>query len=184
MSAPTTRSWSPDHHAVAERGRLLGATCTIHYDVTGDDSVRRLAGRSIEFLRKPDVVASARLLELCEWPCMDVIGQVIADHECSLGARQELDHRAPIAIGAHLAITARCTVARHPYSEWEVSVHDGHEDVGCATLAFVVVDLAAFEQRHLAPKTAPLCDADERVSPPSPSVPGWSARELNPGSWT
>jgi predicted thioesterase len=179
MSAPT-RSGSPEQ-LTDEPDPLFGSAVDVYYDVTPADSVRCLAGRSIEFLRKPNIVASARLLELCEWPCMDVIGEVIADHECSLGVRQELDHRAPIAIGAHLTITARCTVARHPYSQWEVRVHDGHEDVGHATMAFIVVDRADFEERHLTPKAAPLGCAGDRAWPPAPSARG---RDLNPGSWT
>lgn len=145
------RSWSPD--PAAATGWLRGTVRTVRYQVTAADSVRRLAGRSVEFARKPDVVASARLLELCEWPCMDAVRDAIAPAECSLGARQHLDHQAPIAIGAELTITARCTVATHPYSEWEVDVHDGHETVGQATLAFVVVDQDTFERQRLRPKT-------------------------------
>lgn len=152
MSAPA-RSWLPDHDAAA--AELRGTVRTVRYQATAADSVRRLAGRSVEFARKPDIVASARLLELCEWPCMDAVRDVIEPAECSLGARQRLDHQAPIAIGAELTITARCTVAAHPYSEWEVAVHDGHEAVGRATLAFIVVDRNEFEQERLAPKVTP-----------------------------
>lgn len=152
MPAPT-RSWSPDPAAAADR--LHGTVRTVRYQASADDSVQRLAGRSAEFARKPDIVASARLLELCEWPCMDAVREVIEPAECSLGARQRLDHHAPIAIGAELTITARCTVAAHPYSEWEVDVHDGHEAVGRATLAFIVVDRVEFEQERLTPKLTP-----------------------------
>lgn len=173
MSAPT-RGRSPDRATAEPAQELVGSTRTVHYDVTGDDSVRCLAGRSIEFLRKPDVVASARVIELAEWPCMEAVRETISAHECSLGVRQRLDHRAPIAIGAHLAITACCTVARHPYSEWQVSVHDGHEDVAFATLAFVVVDRAEFEMSRLSGKTPPPCGA----------VRNRRARELNTGCWT
>ncbi len=152
MSAPA-RTSSHEDDVDPGLSSLAGVERTVHYDVTAEDSVRRLAGRSVEFARKPDVVASARLLELCEWPCMEAVRETIAPNECSLGAYQHLDHRAPIAIGAHLAITARCTVTRHPYSEWEVRVHDGYEETGCATLAFVVVDCADFEERRVMSKS-------------------------------
>lgn len=152
MSTPA-RTRSRESRIEPELGSLVGVVRTVHYDVTAEDSVRRLAGRSVEFARKPDVVASARLLELCEWPCMEAIRETITPRECSLGARQQLDHRAPIAIGAHLVITARCTLACHSYSEWEVRVNDDYEQAGRATLAFVVVDRVEFEKYRVSPKS-------------------------------
>lgn len=151
MPAPA-RDWSPDRAASADP--LHGAVRTVYYRSVESDSVQQVDGLSAEFERKPDIVASARLLALCEWPCMDAVRDVIEPAECTLGARQRLDHEAPIVIGAELTITARCTVAAHPYSEWEVAVHDGHEDVGRATLAFIVVDRGEYERERLAPKLA------------------------------
>jgi predicted thioesterase len=144
-----------------------GQTKTVHYEVGPDDSVRALAHRGPEFRRKPDVMASARLLELAELPCMDVLREHIAPHQCTLGTRQHVEHRGAVAIGARLTITARCAVAEGAYSEWRVTVHDGHEDVWRGTLGFVVVDLADFERRHLGPKQRARLPADGSPTAPA-----------------
>ncbi|QWF85781.1 thioesterase family protein [Amycolatopsis sp. CA-230715] len=149
MSAPALNRL-PER--ASDAARLLGATRTVHYTVAAEDSVQRLAHRSAEFARNPDILASARLIELCEWPCMDAVRDIIAPDECTLGAWQRQDHRAPVLIGARLVITARCVVANHPYSEWEVRVHDGHKSVARATLGFIVVDRAEFERQRMNPK--------------------------------
>lgn len=131
---------------------VVGETKTIDYVVSERDSVRLLAHRSIEFARKPNVMASARLVELCELPCMELLREHIGPHECSLGARQHLDHHAPITIGARLTITARCRAVSGAFSEWAVQVYDDHEYVGGGMVSFVVVDQAEFERRRLLPK--------------------------------
>jgi predicted thioesterase len=131
---------------------VLGKTKTVHYVVSPHDSVRGLAHRGLEFVRKPEVMASARLVELCEMPCMEVLREHIRLHECTLGSRQDIKHRAPIAIGARLTITVRCTEVRGSFSEWDVRVDDEHEHVGGGVVSFSVVDQAAFERRRLAPK--------------------------------
>ncbi|MFI6029426.1 thioesterase, FlK family [Amycolatopsis magusensis] len=119
----------------------------MRYQTSAKDSVRLLADRTTEVARKPDIVASLRLLELCERLCVAALRESLEPHEHSLGAHHRLDHRAPIPIGAPLAITACCTVAAPPYSEWDVYVHDGHKTVGRATLGFIVVDHDEFERQ-------------------------------------
>lgn len=133
-------------------GLARGTSTTLYYVVTDQDSVRGLAHRSPEFAAKPDIVASARLLELCEWPCIELLRSAMKPQQCSLGVRQYLDHRGPIVIGARLEITATCTAADRSRSRWQVTVHDGHDIVGTAALAFVVVDQADFERTRMAPK--------------------------------
>lgn len=125
---------------------------TVEYTVTRADAVRAI-DLSPEFhVHKPDVMASARLVAVCEWPCMDLLRRDLKAHECSLGVWQHVEHLAPIAIGARLTLETRCVTQRHSYSEWRVVVHDEHERVGLAELAFVTVDREDFERRRLVPK--------------------------------
>lgn len=131
---------------------VAGQVRAVDYQVVPADSVRALAHRGPEFGRKPDVMASARLLELAELPCMEALREHIAPHQCTLGTRQHAEHRGVVVIGARLRITACCATAEGVYSEWRVTVHDGHEDVWSGSLGFVVVDLAEFEHRRLRPK--------------------------------
>lgn len=126
---------------------------TVGYTVTAEDSVRTI-GLSPEFhSRKPDIMASARLVAICEWPCMDQLRERMEPHQWTLGTRQHLHHMAPVLIGARLTITARCLGSKGRYSTWQVEVHDEHEQVCRAVLDFATVDRHDFEDRRLRPKT-------------------------------
>ncbi|UOZ06992.1 thioesterase family protein [Amycolatopsis sp. WQ 127309] len=127
----------------------------IGYRVTADDSVRALPFSEEFYSRKPDVMASGRLVAMCEWPCMDLLRTRITPLECSLGVWQRMEHLAPIVIGAELVIEATCTLLRRRYSEWDVTVHDEAERVGAAQLGFVTVDQGEFESTRLRRKPSP-----------------------------
>ncbi|RJQ66186.1 hypothetical protein D5S17_35770 [Pseudonocardiaceae bacterium YIM PH 21723] len=126
---------------------MVISTRTITYRVARHDSVRQISLSPEFHQHKPEVMASARLLAVCEWPCMDLLREDLQPHECSLGAWQSLTHQAPVPIGAQLEITAECTLRRGSYSEWQVEVRDEHELVGHAQLGFVTVVQTDVEQR-------------------------------------
>lgn len=149
MSAPEP---SLPRNPQCNHDQLYGADRTVHHEVTAADSIQRTGNRSAKLPHKPRIAASTRLLELCKWPCIDAVRETIKPNEYILDAHHRLEYRAPIPIGASLVITARCTVSNHPYSEWEVNVHNGHGDVGHATVAFIVVDRAELEQEGAKPK--------------------------------
>ncbi|TVT61969.1 hypothetical protein FNH05_01680 [Amycolatopsis rhizosphaerae] len=149
MSAPEPNLF-PDRQR--DHDRLYGTGRTVHYEVTAADSARRMANRKVTLARGPEIATFTRLLELCKWPCVDAVRETIEPNECSLDASHRLEYRVPVPIGTRLVITARCTVSNHPYSEWEVSVHNGYEDVCHATLAFIAVDRAEFEQEQVKSK--------------------------------
>ncbi len=65
-----------------------------------------------------------------------------------------LTHRAPVAPGALLTVTARAILVDELYSCWQVSAADEHEVVARGTVDFTVVELASFLTRRLAPKLA------------------------------
>lgn len=131
---------------------MVSPARTVTYTVTPHDSVRGIALSPEFHQHKPDVMASARLVAVCEWPCMDLLRERLEPHECSLGAWQHIRHTAPIPIGARLLIAASCTSLGRSYSEWQVDVRDEHEQVGTARLGFVTVDQADFELRRLRAK--------------------------------
>lgn len=131
---------------------MVSLSRTVAYTVTAEDSVRTI-GLSPEFhSRKPDVMASARLVAICEWPCMDQLRERMEPHQWTLGTRQHLHHMAPILIGAHLTITALCLRSEGHRSTWRVGVHDEHEQVCTARLDFATVDKSDFYARRLRPK--------------------------------
>ncbi|HKS49357.1 MAG TPA: hotdog domain-containing protein [Amycolatopsis sp.] len=128
---------------------------TFTYVVTDQDSVRAIT-RSPEFsVYKPPVMASARLMEVCEWFAMEMLREDLRADECSLGAWQHISHCGPIPIGARLTIVVECDSRRGSYSEWQVAVHDDHEEVCRARLGFVVVNQDEFTRTKVFSKVTP-----------------------------
>lgn len=122
---------------------------TVRYTVTDGDSVRAIT-RSPEFtVHKPPVMASAKLLEVCEWHSMEMLRAYILSHECALGVWQRIEHCGPIPLGARLTLDVECRVLRGTYSEWHITVTDEHEVVGRVGLGFVTVDQEEFTRRRV-----------------------------------
>jgi predicted thioesterase len=123
---------------------------------TGPQDCVQTVGPGPEWSNKPAVVASCAVIRLCEELCMIALLDTMPEGYCSLGTRQHLGHLGPIAIGAEIAITARCVRARGRYSSWEVTVRDSHEVVGQGRMDFVAVHRPRYEAHRLAPKRAAL----------------------------
>ena len=134
--------------------RLVGTRHAVTYPVTERDMVsEQLPGVAV-FAAKPQVMATARLVAVCEWPAMEVLARHITTARYSLGARVDLKHLGPIIAGATLSVTTVCLAVAGPRSRWATQAHDTHELVATGTLEFAVVDRVRFEQRRIAPKTS------------------------------
>lgn len=133
----------------------LGATYVGRY-VTGAEDCVHKAGSGREWSDKPPVVASCAIIRICEELCMIALQQKMPEGHCSLGTRQQLDHLGPVAVGAEIEITARCTRGRGRYSSWQIVVRDAHEIVGQGCMDFVIVHRPGYEARRLGPKHAAL----------------------------
>lgn len=136
------------------RPLALGVRHTVTHQVTPQDSVRHILPHVPEFTSKPEVMATGLLVAVCEWPAMRVLDQHLEPGECALGTGVHLTHRAPVAPGALLTVTARAILIDELYSCWQVSAADEHEVVARGTVDFTVVELASFLTRRLAPKLA------------------------------
>jgi fluoroacetyl-CoA thioesterase len=146
---------------VVKPGLAPGIARTLTYQVQPQDLVTTLFGGAAEFGRKPAVLATGILVALCEWPAMDALRQVIGDDEDSLGTGVCLAHRAPVAEGTRLLVTARCVSVRGRASRWDVCARDGTRDEGWegardearivadGWVEFAVVRTAAFVERHM-----------------------------------
>jgi fluoroacetyl-CoA thioesterase len=137
-------------------GLAVGVEHTVTHRVGERHMVHRLLPEVDEFVRKPEVMASAWVVALCEWPAMAALRAYLTDAECSLGTRIAISHLAPVPAGATLSTTARCVQVSGRYSEWSVHAWDDRELVAAGTVGFVVVDLAAFVRGRVAPKEAEL----------------------------
>jgi len=142
--------------SLLRRRPMVARRGTVHvmrYLTRRSDSVQDV-GPGREWSDKPPVVASFAVIRLCEQVCMTALLDTMPGGHCSLGSVQQLVHCGPIAIGAEIEITVRCTRSRGRHSRWQVTVRDAHEVVGRGWMEFVVVDRPRFEERRLTPKRA------------------------------
>lgn len=135
---------------------LVGTERIVSYQVGEQNMVRRLLPDVAEFTRKPEVMATAWLVGVCEWPAMDVLREYMTDSECSLGTRIAIRHRAPIPPGARLRVTTRCVRVDGSFSDWVVDARDDVEQVADGSVGFVIVDFDHFVRHRIAPKAAEL----------------------------
>lgn len=86
---------------------------------------------------------------------MEALRESIRPEQCSLGTRQLAAHRAPVPIGATLAIAARQIGGEGSRSEWYVAIREelGSDErrlVWEGMLSFAVVDQFRFERERIA----------------------------------
>lgn len=133
-------------------GLRAGVHHTVRYQVSEEQLVRRVLPGVAEFDRKPEVMATAWLVAVCEWPAMEVLRDFMTDTQCSLGTRVDLSHCAPIVVDSILEVSAHCTRVDGACSDWAIHAHDGHELVAKGTASFVVVEMTPFVKRRVEPK--------------------------------
>lgn len=154
--AITTRSYDPRDTVAAGRdsalASLLGTTSTVHYFTRPTDSVGAVPD-GVEWITKPDIVRSGRMIEWCEGPCMAAIRTVISTEECSLGVLQQFHwlHEAPVRTSEveQVTITVTCTDVIGRRTVWDVIAHNANlVELGRGSMEFVVTDQARYQVRH------------------------------------
>jgi predicted thioesterase len=103
-----------------------------------------------ESSRKPPVIASARLLRLCELAAMSAIPGG------SLGVNFAMNHVAGVGRGSRLVVVAECTKRRGRYWEWYAEVGNSQgEVIAWCTLGFIAdINAKCYTAQRLAPQFA------------------------------
>src|SRR5207245_319613 len=92
---------------------------------------------------------SARVLWLCELAVMPALPGV------SLGVKFDMEHDAPAVRGSWVTASAKCTIQKGRYWEWDVTVHDAYGKIAKCTLGFIAdVDIEDYTARRVTPKIA------------------------------
>jgi len=138
--------------------------------------VRRLFPDVAVFRQKPEVMATAWLVGVCEWPAMEAIRKHLEPGQCSLGTEVSVSHLAPIVEGSILTASATCLEVDGPFSKWSVEVWDEQEVVAVATAGFVVVEQDRFVRRRIRPKTAALSMVTRWHARMPSSATNWTSR--------
>ena len=115
-----------------------GRVAAVSMSVTREDTAPAMHCGDVE------VLATPRLVALCEEACCLAVSGALRQGETSVGVRVQLDHLAPLRIGA--TVTAEATVERVEGRRlaFTVSASDDAGLVAAGRMTRVVVDLEDF----------------------------------------
>lgn len=107
--------------------------------VVGDsDTARAMGSGDVE------VMATPRLIALCEEACCRALAGALDATQTSVGVRVQLDHLAPVRVGATVAAEATLERVEGRRLVFTVSAFDGVGLVGAGRMTRVVVDTETF----------------------------------------
>jgi len=120
--------------------------------LTAGISVRREFGvdreRTIDFMGdRARVYATPMMVRDIEVACREFLLAHLDPGEDSVGTRVEVDHLAPTLLGMTVAVEAKVTEVKGRLITFEVSVHDGIDQVGRGRHLRYVIEMKAQEQR-------------------------------------
>jgi fluoroacetyl-CoA thioesterase len=130
-----------------------GLTFTFRYLVPEDKTVPYVFREAERFQDMPKVFATAYLVGLLEWACIEAIQPHLDPGEQSVGTAIAVTHTAATPPG--LTVTVELTLERVEGRKlgFRVRAHDGIDPIGEGTHERFVIDRARFEKK-LAEKVA------------------------------
>jgi fluoroacetyl-CoA thioesterase len=125
-----------------------GLTSTLEYKVSEARTVPKLYPDAPEFGPMPAVFATGYLVGLVEWACMRlVVPHLDWPKEQSVGTDVRLDHKAPTPPGLTVTVTATLRAVDGRRLRFDVSAHDGVDEITRGTHERYVIDSAAFAEK-------------------------------------
>ncbi|HRO14505.1 MAG TPA: thioesterase family protein [Paracoccus sp. (in: a-proteobacteria)] len=101
----------------------------------------------------PAVLATAQMVGLMEWACVEMLRPYYEDGEDSVGIHVDVDHSAPTLPGQTVTVDAQVESVDGRFVWFNVRAHDGVEVIGQGRHRRAVIDRAKFADR-LADKAA------------------------------
>jgi predicted thioesterase len=114
---------------------LTGKTSAV---VADTDTARAMGTGEVEVLSTP------RLIALCEEACCRALAGALEPPKTSVGVRVQLDHLAPVRVGATVAAEATLERVEGRRLVFAVSAFDSAGLVAAGRMTRVVVDTASF----------------------------------------
>ncbi len=119
----------------------VGLSATEEHVVGDDDTAAALGSGSLPVLGTP------RLLAWCEAATCAALADVLDEGSTSVGTRISLEHLAPSAVGAALAVTASVAHVDGRLVRFTVEARQAGKLVGAGEVTRVVVDSERFLSR-------------------------------------
>lgn len=107
----------------------------------------------------PAVFATAKMVGLMEWACVEQLRPFYEDGEDSLGIHVDVDHSAPTLPGQTVTVETEVEAIDGRFIWFRVRAHDGIDVIGQGRHRRAVIDRATFADR-LAAKAARVAGKD------------------------
>ena len=115
--------------------------------VTAGDTVPALFADRRAFLDMPDVFATAKMVGLMEWACVEQLRPFYEDGEDSLGIHVDVDHSAPTLPGQVVTVETEVEEIDGRFLWFRVVAHDGIDQIGAGRHRRAVIDSTKFNDR-------------------------------------
>lgn len=111
-------------------GLAVGARGRFSRRVAPDDTVPRLFPDAAIMAPMPDVFATAKMIGLMEWACVEQLAPYYEPGECSLGIAVDVNHTAPTPPGMTVTVETEVTGIDGRFIDFFVRAHDGVDAIG------------------------------------------------------
>jgi len=117
------------------------------YLVPATKTVPFVFEESEQFQAMPPVFATAFMVGLMEWACMEALAPHLEAGEGSLGIHIDISHSAATPPGMQVTVEVTCAEVAGRRTVWEVVARDDLEEIGRGTHERFVVNLERFAQK-------------------------------------
>lgn len=121
------------------------------YKVPISKTVPHLYKESPELQAMPEVFATAFMIGLMEWTCVQLLEPHLDEGEGSVGVHVDVSHTAATPPGLTVTVEAECIEVRGPRAKFKLRAHDGVDEISTGTHDRFIVAWNRFD-RGLAPK--------------------------------
>lgn len=129
-----------------------GLKHSFSYTVPPNKTVPHIYDEAPELQTMPDVFATAFMIGLMEWTCVQLLAPHLDEGE-GLGVHVDVSHKAATPPGMTVTVEAECIELRGPRAKFRLRAHDGVDEIGAGIHDRFIVGWDRFK-RGVATKTA------------------------------
>jgi len=128
-------------------GLSVGMTGTHSHVVAVSETVRHLFPDAPRINAMPEVFATAYMVGLMEWGCVELFAPFYEEGEGSVGTHVDVSHSAATPPGLTVTVTSTITALDGRFVWFDVVAHDGVDEIGRGRHQRAVVSFDRFAAR-------------------------------------
>ena len=119
---------------------------SLHYKVPSNKTVPYVYEESDLFQSMPSVFATAFMVGLMEWACMEALRELMEEGEISLGTHINVSHCSATPPGMNVEVKVKCLEVDGPKTKWSVVANDENGLIGEGTHERFTINKEKFEK--------------------------------------